>query len=176
VRFPSPPQNLFKRPSLNNQIRAREVRLIDEQGKQLGVFPLEVALRMARERSLDLIQVTEKVRPPVCKIADYGKYLYWLKKKAKKVKRVSETKIIRLGFNISPHDMEIRAKKAEEFLKKGDKIKVEIILRGREKRLKNFAKEKVGQFLQILNAIIPIKTEGELKKEPRGFKILITKK
>jgi translation initiation factor IF-3 len=168
---------LIKRPSVNNQIRTREVRLIDETGKQTGVIPLQEALRMAEERNLDLIQVTEKAEPPVCKIMDYGKYLYWLQKKEKAAKgsRSSELKGIRLGFNISLHDLETRARQAEKFLKKGDKIRVEMVLRGREKALGDFAKGKINQFLEILEKVIPIKIERELKREPRGFTMIISK-
>ncbi len=168
---------MIKKPLANNQIRAEKVRAIDETGKQLGVLDLTEALRLARERNLDLIQVTEKVEPPVCRIMEYGKYLYSLEKKerASHVKAGGEIKGIRLTFNISPHDLEIRAKLAEKFLKKGDKIRVELILRGREKAHSDLAKEKVNQFLEILGKLTPIKTERELKKEPRGFTIIIAK-
>jgi len=139
---------------------------------------LEKALQIARERNLDLVQVTEKVMPPVCKITDYGKYLYSLQKKERKSrqKNISQIKGVRLGFRISPHDMEIRAKMAERFLKKGHKVRVEMRLRGREKRLSNFAKEKLGNFFDILEKLIPVKIERELKRESRGFTIIISKK
>jgi translation initiation factor IF-3 len=168
---------LIKKPFVNNQIRAEKVRVIDESGKQLGIISLQEALRLARERNLDLVQVTEKVEPPVCKIIDYGKYLYRLQKKEKtaKIKKGSELKGIRLGFNISPHDLEIRAKLAEKFLKKGDKVRIEMILRGREKGLSRFAERKIHQFLEILESIIPIKIEKELKRESRGFTMIISK-
>jgi len=165
---------LFKRPFVDNQIRAAQVRAIDEQGKNLGILNLEIALKIARERNLNLVQVTEKVKPPVCRIMDYGKYLYSFQKKTK-IKKAGELKTIRLGFNISPHDLETRAKQAENFLKKGDKIRVEMTLRGREKALGDFAKEKFKQFLGFLDKLIPIKTERELKREARGFTMIITK-
>jgi translation initiation factor IF-3 len=169
---------LFKKPLVNNQIKAPQVRVIDEAGKQLGIFPLETALQMAKERNLDLIQVTEKATPAVCKIMDYGKYLYWLKKKerAAKLSRAGQLKGIRLGFNISLHDLEIRARQAEKFLKKGNKVKIEMILRGREKKFEDFTKGKINQFLEILEKLIPIKIEKELKKESRGFTMIIAKK
>lgn len=140
-------------------------------------MPLEEALQIAKERNLDLIQVTEKAEPPVCKIMDYGKYLYWLQKKEKAAKGsgTSELKGVRLGFNISQHDLETRACQAEKFLKKGDKVRVEMILRGREKALGDFAKGKINQFLEILGKLVPIKIERELKREPRGFTMIITK-
>jgi len=167
---------LIKRPLVNNQIRAPQVRVVDQTGKQLGIFRLEEALRIARERNLDLIQITEKVEPPVCKIIDYGKYLYWLQKKERGAKKSSQIKGIRLGFNISLYDLETRTHQAEKFLKKGNKVKVEMRLRGREKALGEFAKGKINQFLEILEKLIPIKTERELKREPRGFTMIISKK
>jgi translation initiation factor IF-3 len=138
---------------------------------------LTEALRLARERNLDLIQVTEKVEPPVCRIGDYGKYLYQQQKKEKKMAKPKggELKEIRLTFNISPHDMETRAKQAEKFLKEGNKIKVNMALRGREKAMGYFATEKVKKFLEQLNSITPIKTERELKREPRGFTMIVSK-
>jgi translation initiation factor IF-3 len=164
---------LIKRPLINNRIRASKVRLIDDTGKQVGIIPIQEALQMARERNLDLIQVTGKIEPPVCKIMDYGKYLYQLQKKEKKPKKSTEIKGIRLKFNISPHDMETRANQAEKFLKKGDKVKIEMVLRGREKRLSNSAKEKMDEFMEILEKRIPIKIEGQLKRNPRGFTVIV---
>lgn len=166
---------MIKKPLINNQIRARQIRLIDETGRQVGIVSLEEALRIAKERNLDLIQVTEKVEPPVCKVADYGKYLYWLQKKERTKGKKSKIKGIRLGFNISLHDLENRVRQAEIFLKKGDRVKVEMILRGREKGLSEFAKEKIEQFLEILKKKIPIKVERELKKEAGGFTMIISK-
>lgn len=166
-----------KRIIINNQIRASEVRVIDETGKQLGVMKTSEAIELARSKNIDLIQVTEKVEPPVCKIMDKGKYLYSLQKKEKagKVKHGGEMKGIRLTFNISSHDLEIRARQAGKFLKEGDAVRVEMRLRGREKALSNFAKEKMNKFLEILSELIPVKTEGQLKKEPRGFSIIVLK-
>jgi len=166
---------LIKKPFINNQIRAIRVRLIDETEKQVGVVSLGEAIQMARERNLDLIQVTERTEPPVCKIMEYGKYLYSLQKREKGVKKSSEIKGIRLGFNISPHDLEIKANLAEKFLKKGNRVKINMILRGREKGFSELAKEKIKQFAEILGKKIPMKVEKELKKESRGFTMIITK-
>ena len=162
---------------LNNQIRAKEIRLIDETGKQIGVVGLPEALQMARDRNLDLIQVTEKVEPPVCKIEDYGKYIYREEKKNRSIKKQKggELKGIRLTYNISLHDLETRAHQAEKFLNKGDMVRVELTLRGREKALQDFAKEKMNKFLEILNNIIPIKIEKGLKREARGLIMIISK-
>lgn len=166
-----------RKPLVNNLIRAREVRLIDETGKQLGVLALEKALQIAKERGFDLIQVTEKLDPPVCKIMDYGKYLYHLKKKEKSAKHhTSELKSIRLTFGISEHDLETRIRQTEKFLKKGNRIRIEMKLRGRQKALQGFAREKIKKFLDALEESIPIKTERELKKQPRGLTMIISKK
>jgi len=166
----------LKRLFINNQIRAREVRVVDETGKQLGVFALGEALRLAQERNLDLIQVTEKVEPPVCKLGDYGKYLYSLQKKEKTTKtKAGEIKGVRISFAISPHDLETKAKMAEKFLKKGYRVRVELILKGRQKALGDFAKGKMNQFSETLGKLTPFKIERELKRESRGFIMIITK-
>ncbi len=136
------------------------------------------AIDLAKSHGLDLIQVTEKVEPPICKIANYGKYLYTQAKKEKKMKKPTggELKEIRLTFNISPHDMETRAKQAKVFLEEGNKIKINMSLRGREKAMGSFATDKVKKYLEILNTLIPIKEERELKREPRGFTMIVSKK
>lgn len=153
------------------------MRLIDEKGTQVGLVSLEAALSLAKERGLDLIQVTEKVEPPVCKLADYGKYLYQQgKKERQKKQQGGGLKEVRLTFNISLHDMETRANQAEKFLLKGDRVRVALRLRGREKALKNFAREKAEKFIDMLNNKLPVKVERSLQEEPRGLAILITKK
>lgn len=143
----------------------------------MGVIPIEQALEMAHEKNLDLIQVTEKVEPPVCKIMDYGKYLYIEEKKEKGMSKQTggEIKGLRLSFNISEHDIETRAKAAEKWIKEGDKVRVEMILRGREKALGDFAKDKMIKFLETLDKLIPVKLERELKREPRGFTAIVSK-
>ena len=167
---------MVKRILVNNQIRASKVRVIDVDGKQIGVMPLEEALQLAKERNLDLVQVTEKVQPPVCKIIDRGKYFYQLQKKEKKSKKkTSQVKGIRLSFRISDHDLETKTRQAEKFLKKGDKIKVELILRGREKALGDFAKEKLLKFVENLKEKIPIKIEQDIKRRPGALTMIITK-
>ncbi len=152
------------------------MRVIGKDGENFGVLKIEEALQKAKEQELDLIEIAPTAVPPVAKIMEYGKYLYWLQKKEKGVKRGVEIKGIRLGFNISLHDLETRANQAEGFLKKGDRVKVEMILKGREKALSDFAKGKLHQFIEILEKKIPIKIDRELKKEFKGFTLLISKK
>lgn len=141
----------------------------------MGVIDFSKALQMAREKNLDLIQVTDKVEPPVCKITEYGKFLYQQQKKEKTIKqKSSEIKGIRLTFGISDHDMEVRAKVAEKFLKEGDRIRIEMRLRGREKALQGFAREKVKKFVEVLEKLIPINIERDLKKETWGLVMIIS--
>jgi len=168
---------LIKKTFINNQIRAKEVRLIDETGKQMGVVNLGEALQIARERNLDLIQVTEKVEPPVCKLGDYGKYLYREEKKEKAAHKHKggQLKGIRLSFNISQHDLETRVRQAEKFLNKGNTVRIELLLRGREKTLQDVAKGKIDKFLEILRTTTQIKIERELKRDFRGLTMIISK-
>jgi len=180
VQFPPSPQKTIIKTPYNNQIRAKEVRVINSDGSQIGIFPVSEAIKLAKDKGMDLVQITEKAVPPVCKIIDYGKFLYWEKKKEKekKVKNSSgDIKGIRLKFAMSPHDMEIRAKSASAFLKKGYKVRIELILKGRQKsqNLSEFAKNKIDLFLESVKKETPFKIERELKKEGKGLTIMISK-
>lgn len=148
--------------------------MIDERGQQLGVIPIGQALTLARERGLDLIEVAAKAVPPVCKITDLGKFLYQKEKqnRGQKAHRV-EVKGVRLSFNIAKHDLEVKVRQAEKFLAKGDRVRVEIILRGREKAFAHLAKGKLEEFKTFFK--IPINVDQPITKEPRGFYILISK-
>ena len=163
---------------MNELIRALEVRVVDETGQQLGVMKTEQAVKLAKERGFDLIQVTEKVDPPVTRFGDYGKHLYQQEKKDRISKRQSqggELKEARLTFNISAHDIETRARQSAKFLVKGDRVRISLRLRGRENALESHGREKMQQFLQAVRAITPVKIERELKKEPRGLSMVIAK-
>ncbi len=152
--------------------------MIDETGAQLGVLNIFQAIDLAKSKGLDLIQVTEKVEPPVCRIGDYGKYLYSLKKKERKIKtktKESKLKEVQIGFNTSPHDIEVKAKQTEKFLKNGDKVRIGMMLKGREKAMGDFAKKKIEFFMETANKLIPIKVERELKREIKGFTMIISK-
>ena len=120
---------------INEEIRDKEVRLIDEEGNQLGVVPVREALAMARERNLDLVKIAPQAKPPVCKILNYGKYRFEQikrEKEAKKNQRITQIKEVKFRPNIEDHDFETKIKNAERFLKDGDKVKVTIMFRGRE--------------------------------------------
>jgi len=151
--------------------------LIDEKGEQKGVVTLQEALRMSQERDLDLVQVTEKVDPPVCKIVEYGKYLYHLKKKERKQSKHKggEIKGVRLRFNTSMHDLETKAKQAHKFLEQGNKIKIDLLLRGRERALRSHAREQIDKFLNILKQYIPIEVDQSGKRRPNAITVIIKK-
>ncbi len=122
-------------PRVNDQIRAPEVRVIDQDGEMLGVMTPREAVSMAREIGLDLIEISPGAVPPVCKISDYGKYRYEVQKKkneAKKNQKTIEIKELKLRPNIDPHDYEIKMKAARKFLEDGDKVKFTLRFRGRE--------------------------------------------
>ena len=137
---------------INDQIRDKEVRLIGEDGEQLGVMPARDALQMAKDAELDLVKIAPTAKPPVCKIIDYGKYRYELarkEKEAKKKQKVIEVKEVRLSPNIDTNDLSTKMGAARKFLEKGDKVKVTLRFRGREMAhmsksryiLEDFAKE-----------------------------------
>ncbi|MBX5475942.1 MAG: translation initiation factor IF-3 [Clostridia bacterium] len=120
---------------VNENIRVREVRLIDENGNQLGVMPTREALRIAQERGLDLVEVAAQANPPVCRIMDYGRFKYEQSKRereARKRQHIVDIKEVKLRVNIDEHDFEVKAKNALRFLKDGDKVKATIMFRGRE--------------------------------------------
>ena len=121
---------------INEEIRAKELRVIDTDGNQLGIMSRSEALELSDEKKLDLVCIAPKANPPVCKILDYGKYKYELQKKekeAKKKQKTTQVKEIRLSTFIEDHDIMVKAKTGSKFLKDGDKLKVSLRFRGREK-------------------------------------------
>lgn len=124
-----------KETQINEEIRDKEVRVIDSEGNQLGVMSIEEALRLAEEKNTDLVKIAPQAKPPVCKIMDYGKYRFEQakrEKEAKKNQRVIEIKEVRLSLNIDTHDFETKVGHAIKFLKGGNRVKVSIRFRGRE--------------------------------------------
>lgn len=120
---------------INEMIRVREVRLIDDEGNQLGIVPTLEAVRLAKEKELDLVEVSPNANPPVCKILDYGKYRFEQEKKlrdSKKNQKVLKLKEIRMQPKIGAGDLDTKARHIQEFLDEGDKVKVTIRFRGRE--------------------------------------------
>ncbi|MEA4910854.1 Translation initiation factor IF-3 [bioreactor metagenome] len=140
--------------SINGQIRALEMRVIDQHGKNLGVLQKEEALRLASEAGLDLIEVSSSANPPICKIADYGKHAYDVSKKKKEVKAKqtnSETKNIQISVEISDNDILIKAKRAAEWLKEGHRVKIDLQMKGRTKYLEEaFLRSRMDRILAII--------------------------
>ncbi|HOK17870.1 MAG TPA: translation initiation factor IF-3 [Caldisericia bacterium] len=148
---------------VNKAIKAKEVRVIDNDGKQLGVFPIEQALSLAEEKNLDLVEINANINPPVCKIVDYGKFKYELTKKKKEAKKKQVTfdvKNLELRPFIGKGDLQYKVKNAKEWLINGDKVRISIYFRGRE--LVN--KEKGFELLR--SVINQLKDVGVVEREP----------
>lgn len=163
--------------NVNNRIRARELQVIDEEGKQLGIMLTQEALRLARERDLDLVEVSPHPPAggaPIAKIMDYGKYMYRKEREEKKrgKPKEQERKTVRVGFKTGAHDLEFKAKQVNEFLKEGHIVKVELTLRGREKALAHIGKQKLEQFLAKLENF---SVQDSVKRSPFGWTIIIRK-
>lgn len=158
-RKPKPKKDLIKKFRINGQIRAPEVFLIDQDGKKVGIVPIEVAFAKAKDTELDLVEVAPKASPPVAKIMDYGQYKYETEKKIRKVKahqKISELKSIRLSFRIKGKDLETRKKQALKFLNDGNKVKINTVLKGREKAHRPLAIENMKKFVDSLGEDIKI--------------------
>jgi len=152
---------------INEQIRDKEVRVIDAEGGQLGVMPTRQALALAEERQVDLVKVAPQAVPPVCKLMDYGKYRFEAakrEKEAKKNQKVINIKEVRLSATIEEHDLSVKAKSAAKFLADGDKVKVSIRFRGRQLTHPEIGQEVMTAFLELISdvAVIdrPAKIEG----------------
>jgi len=158
--------------NVNNRIRARELQVIDEEGKQLGVLPTQEALRLARERGLDLVEVSPQFQPPIAKIMDYGKYIYRKEREEKKRGKPKEQdkKTIKIRLKTGIHDLNVKAKQINEFLKRGHIVQIELVLHGREKALAYMGKQKLEQFLTKLENF---SVQGGIKKSPFGWTTII---
>ena len=153
-----------KQTQINEEIRAAEVRVIDENGVMRGVMSLDEALALAEQADLDLVNVSPNAEPPVCKILDFGKFRYEQQKKekmAKKNQHVTEIKEIRLSPSIEDHDVQVKAKTAIKFLQDGDKLKVSLRFRGRERDYTQLGYEVMKQFADL------VADYGVIEKEPK---------
>ena len=134
---------------MNEQIRDKEVRLIGENGEQLGIMSSKEAQKLAREAELDLVKIAPMAKPPVCKIIDYGKYRYELARKeieAKKKQNVIEIKEVRLSPNIEENDLNTKVSAARKFIQKGNKVKITLRFRGREMSHMNNSRHNLEEF------------------------------
>lgn len=161
----------------NEQIREKEVRLIDSEGNQIGVISTKEAQKMADEKELDLVMISPNAKPPVCKIIDLGKYIYELNKKekeAKKKQKVTDVKEIRLSPNIDDNDLNTKAGQARKFITKGDKVKVALRFRGREMAHMGASKQILDKFYAQLEDVAVV--EKPAKMEGRSMIMFLTEK
>ena len=163
------------RERINNQIRARELRVIDSEGRNLGILSIKDALELAQNKGLDLIEISPNANPPIGKIMDFGKYQYEVNKKLKKAKagsKPTETKSIQIKIATGDHDLELKAKTASKWLKDGHRIKVELFLTGRTKYMdEKFLRERLDRVLHLITE--NYKVSESYKRSPKGLTITI---
>ena len=162
---------------INGQIRDKEVRVIAENGDQLGVMPVKEAMKLAQEAELDLVKIAPKAQPPVCKIIDYGKYRYELarkEKEAKKKQKTVEVKEVRISPNIDTNDLNTKVNNAKKFIAKGNKVKVTLRFRGREMAHLQQSKHILDDFAEMLAEVAVV--EKPAKLEGRSMSMVLTEK
>ena len=165
------------RERINNQIRASEVRVISNEGVNLGVLSFRDAFAMANEQGFDLIEISPNTVPPIVKIANFGKYQYEQNKKLKKAKagaKSTETKSIQIKIGTGDNDLALKARRASEWLKEGHRIKIELFLSGRSKYMADaFLRERLDRVLHLITE--NYKVSDGYKKGPKGPTITIEK-
>jgi translation initiation factor IF-3 len=162
---------------INEQIRDKEIRLIGEDGEQLGIMSVKDAMKLAKEAELDLVKIAPTAKPPVCKIIDYGKYRYELarkEKEARKKQKTVEIKEIRLSPNIDTNDLNTKVNMARKFLAKGDKVKITLRFRGREMAHMQSSKHILDDFAEKVSDIAVI--EKPAKLEGKSIMMVLTEK
>ncbi|HJB81761.1 translation initiation factor IF-3 [Mediterraneibacter glycyrrhizinilyticus] len=162
---------------INEQIRDREVRLISQDGEQLGIMSAREAMKIAMEAELDLVKIAPGAKPPVCKIIDYGKYKYEQtrkEKEAKKKQRTVEIKEVRLSPNIDKNDLNTKVNNARKFISKGNKVKVTLRFRGREMAHVQQSRHILDDFAELLSDIASV--EKAPKLEGRNMSMVLTEK
>ena len=176
-RFQPPPTGLIYR--TNERIRVPDVRVVDENGEAMGVLKIEDALTLARERGYDLVEVSPKAEPPVCRLLDYGQFKYQKDKEQRAQKahaRKVEVKGIRLSVKMGEHDQDIRLQKAFEFLAEGHKLKIEIILRGREKAHTDVARKRIEDFIAKVQEKHPLFIEQPFTRQAGNCSAIVGRK
>jgi translation initiation factor IF-3 len=164
-------------PQINERIRFPEIRVIDSDGSQLGIITPAEALRVAEEKELDLVLVSETASPPVCRIMDYGKYKFEQEKKAREAKKKQHTadiKEVKMRYKIDEHDYNVRVNQAQRFLKAGDKVKATITFRGREIQHSNLAEELLSRMAKDLQDVAEVQQAP--KKEGRNMMMMLSPK
>ena len=164
-------------PQINENIRFPEVRVIGTDGEQLGILSPRDAQRMAEEKELDLVLVSDKANPPVCRIMDYGKYKFEQEKRAREAKKKQHTadvKEVKMRYKIDDHDYQVRVKNAKRFLKSGDKVKATVMFRGREIQHSSLAKELLKRMAVDLEEVAEVQQAP--KQEGRSMMMLLSPK
>ncbi|MGK7931846.1 MAG: translation initiation factor IF-3 [Microcystaceae cyanobacterium] len=164
-------------PKINERIRFPEIRVIDTDGGQLGILTPAEALRIAEEKELDLVLVSETAKPPVCRIIDYGKYKFEQEKRAREAKKKQHTadvKEVKMRYKIDEHDYQVRVNQAKRFLKSGDKVKATIMFRGREIQHSKLAEDLLKRMASDLEELAEIQQSP--KREGRNMMMMLTPK
>ncbi|AFY80086.1 translation initiation factor IF-3 [Oscillatoria acuminata] len=164
-------------PQINERIRFPQIRAIDTDGSQLGILTPQEAMRIAEEKDLDLVLVSDKADPPVCRIMDYGKYKFEQEKKAREAKKkqhTAEVKEVKMRYKIEEHDYNVRLNQAQRFLKVGDKVKATITFRGREIQHTDLAEELLKRMATDLQEVAEVQQAP--KKEGRSMMMLLSPK
>lgn len=164
-------------PQINEKIRSPKVRAVDADGQQLGIVDTREALRMAEEKGLDLVMVSDKADPPVCRIIDHGKYLFEQKKKKKaqdSKQHHAEVKEVKMRYKIEEHDYNVRLSHAKRFLASGDKVKATIMFRGREIQHSNLAEQLLQRMATDLKDLAEVQQAP--KREGRSMMMLLSPK
>ena len=170
-RFVPPPPDTHR---INRYIRASQVRLVGPDGAQLGIVPLEEALRRAEEAHLDLVEVAPNANPPVCRIMDYGKFKYQQHKKEAEARRkqsITTVKELRLGYRTDVGDLERQIQRAREFLQEGDRVKFTLRFRGREMAYQDLGREKLMKVCEALSDIATV--DGTPRMEGRMMSVVL---
>lgn len=171
-RAPREPQRKHR---INHEIKVNEVRVIDQEGKMLGVLTRNEALRMAEEREVDLVEIAPQANPPVCRIIDYGKFVYELAKKEKALKKNQATtllKEIRFKWRTATHDFNFKVKHARSFIEEGNKVKASVMFRGREITHQEIGKELLEKFIEAMKDIA--KLDQPLKMEGKNLSVILS--
>jgi translation initiation factor IF-3 len=159
-------KDISDRQRINEAIRANEVRLIGEEGDQLGIFPLREALAIAREQNLDLVEVAPQADPPVCRLLDYGKYAYERARRAREARKAQkpvEIKEIRLRPKTGEHDIDFKVNRMRSFLKEGFKVRVRVLFRGREITYPEIAQQMLMKIATGLNDVAVVENQPRME-------------
>jgi translation initiation factor IF-3 len=174
-RQQKPTKEAQRKHRINNEITAKEVRVVDSDGSMLGIMNVKDAIKIAEEREIDLVEIAPQANPPVCKLIDYGKFAYELQKKEKQIKKnsaASQMKEIRFKSRTATHDFNFKLKHARSFIEEGNKVKASVIFRGREIAHTDIGKELLEKFIEEMSDIA--KVDAPLKFEGKNLSVILS--